>query len=69
VEAHGIVITTSDFTKQARSEATATGLKPIALINGPALVELLVDLGIGVEKRQVEVIRFDPSRLDEDLVQ
>jgi len=69
VEAHGIVITTSDFTKQARAEAVASGLKPIALINGPALVELLVDLGIGVEKRQVEVIRFDPTKLDSDLAQ
>ena len=59
------VITTGDFTKQARAE----GLKPIALINGPALVELLVDLGIGVEKRQIEVIRFDPSKLDSDLAQ
>ena len=44
------------------------GLKPIALIDGPALVELLVDLGIGVAKRQVEVIHLDPSKLDEDLV-
>ncbi len=69
VQAHGIVITTSDFTKQARAEAVAEGLKPIALINGPALVELLVDLGIGVEKRQIEVIRFDPSKLDSDLAQ
>jgi len=69
VDAHGIVITTSDFTKQARSEASAPGLKPIALIDGPSLVELLVDLGIGVEKRQVEVIRFDPAALDEDLAQ
>jgi HJR/Mrr/RecB family endonuclease len=69
VQAHGIVITTSDFTKQARAEAAAPGLKPIALINGSSLVELLVDLGIGVEKRQVEVIRFNPTQLDEDLVQ
>jgi len=68
VDAHGVVITTSDFTKQARSEMSASGLKPIALIDGPALVELLVDLGIGVAKRQVEVIHFDPSKLDEDLV-
>ena len=68
VDAHGVVITTSDFTKQARSEMSASGLKPIALIDGPALVELLVDLGIGVAKRQVEVIHLDPSKLDENLV-
>ena len=57
VEAYGIVITTSDFTRQARSEAVEPGLKPIALIDGVGLVELLTDLGIGVSKRQVEVIR------------
>ncbi len=68
VDTHGFVITTSDFTRQARAEAVAPGLKPISLIDGTSLVELLVDLGIGVEKRQVEVIRFDPAKLDESLV-
>ena len=67
VETNGFVITTSDFSKQAREEARGPGLKPIALINGADLVELLVDLGIGVTKRTVEVIRFDPSKMDEDL--
>lgn len=67
VEAHGIVITTSDFTKQARVEATMPGLKPIALVNGTELIELLVDLGIGVEKRQVEVIRLAAAKLAADL--
>ena len=67
VEAHGIVITTSDFTKQARVEATMPGLKPIALVNGTDLIELLVDLGIGVEKRQVEVIRLAAAKLAADL--
>ncbi|OFV79737.1 MAG: hypothetical protein A2W26_10795 [Acidobacteria bacterium RBG_16_64_8] len=67
VQAHGIVITTSDFTKQARTEATMDGLKPIALVNGPELVELLIDLGIGVEKRQVEVLRLAPDKLASDL--
>lgn len=47
VDAHGVVITTSDSTKQARSEMSASELKPIALIDGPALVALLVGLGIG----------------------
>jgi restriction system protein len=67
VEAHGIVITTSDFTKNARVESMMSGLKPIALINGPELVELLVDLGIGVEKREVEVLRLAPEKLAADL--
>ena len=39
------------------------------LVDRPSLVELLVELGIGVEKRQVEAIRFDSTRLDEDLLQ
>jgi restriction endonuclease Mrr len=68
VEAHGIVVTTSDFTKQARVEATEPGLKPIALVNGDQLVELLIDLGIGVEKRQVEIVRLAPEKLSADLV-
>jgi hypothetical protein len=42
-------------------------LKPIALINGPELMELLVDLGIGVEKRQIEVFRLAPEKLLTDL--
>lgn len=67
VQAHGIVITTSDFTKAARNEAVLDGLKPIALVNGPELVELLIDLGIGVEKRQVEVLRLAPEKLAADL--
>ncbi len=67
VQAHGMVITTGGFTRQAQAEAEAVGLKPIALIDGPALVDLMVELGIGVEKRQVEVIRFDPARVEEHL--
>jgi restriction endonuclease Mrr len=42
-------------------------LKPIALIDGPELVNLLTDLSIGVEKREVEVIRFDADKLAEQL--
>lgn len=67
VQDHGIVVTTSDFTRSAHAENIAPGLKPIALINGAQLVELLVDLGIGVEKREVEVIRFAPDQLADDL--
>lgn len=67
VQAHGIVVTTSDFTKGARTENKLVGLKPISLINGVELVELLIDLGIGVEKREVEVIRFAPDKLAADL--
>ena len=43
------------------------GLKPIALVNGTDLVDLLVDIGMGVEKRQVEIIRLAPSKLAADL--
>ena len=67
VEAHGIVLTTSDFTKQARSEAKMPGLKPIALVSGAELIDLMVDLGMGIEKRQVEIIRLAPAKLAADL--
>lgn len=38
----GLFVTTSDFTKGARDEATRSGAPPITLINGEKLAELLV---------------------------
>jgi len=67
VEAHGIVITTSGFTRQARDEARAPGLKPIILIDGTELVQLLTDLEIGIKRRSVEIYRFAPDDIERRL--
>lgn len=55
VDEHGIAITTSTFTKDAVAEAGASGKAPIALVDGPEFVDLLIEQGIGVQKRPVSV--------------
>lgn len=55
----GIIITTSDYSSGARTEANATGKAPISLINGKELIELLVRHSIGVNKEPYTVITLD----------
>lgn len=55
----GIIITTSDFSSGARAEAEAIGKVPISLINGPALVELVIRHGIGVKAEPHTVLTLD----------
>ncbi len=53
----GIFITTSVFTQQAEDQATSPGYKPIDLIDGERLIELLVEHRLGV--RRVTVVDRD----------
>lgn len=55
----GLIITTGSFTRDASAEATRDGAPPIDLIDGEQLVDKLKDLGLGVSKRQVEVVEVD----------
>ncbi len=52
----GLVITTGNFTVEARREAVRDGAPAIDLIDGPALCELLKDLRIGVDVQTVEQV-------------
>jgi restriction system protein len=57
----GLLITTASFSRDAQSEATRDGARPIELIDGDRLCDLLREYGLGVEVRQrleydVEVI-------------
>ena len=45
----GIFITTSVFTHQAEDQAAAPGYKPIDLIDGERLVELLIERRLGIK--------------------
>ena len=45
----GIFVTTSVFTKQAEERATSAGYKPIDLIDGERLIELLISHSLGVK--------------------
>ncbi len=51
----GIFFTTSDFSEQARESSIKKGAVPIVLLNGAAIVQLMVEKGLGVKRRTVEI--------------
>jgi hypothetical protein len=55
----GIIITTSGFSKGARTEANAIGKTPISLVDGSQLIELLIKHAVGVNKEQHTVYSLD----------
>lgn len=57
----GLIITTSNFTKEALKEATREGAAAIDLVDGTQLVEMLKTFGLGVNVRQVEDVTIDDS--------
>lgn len=57
----GTVITTGCFSRGAQQAAFERGAAPITLIDGDRLVELLIQYKIGVRKRSVEVLEFEPG--------
>jgi len=59
---HGIIITSSDFSKGARLEANAVGKTPISLVNSHDLLDLLIEHGIGVNKEQHTVLSLYSTR-------
>ncbi len=56
---HGLVITTSHFTKAAREEAEKPGLTAIHLVDGAELVRVLVRNGIGASEERLSIYRLD----------
>ena len=61
----GTIITTAGFTKGANDAAFAKGASPITLIDGITLVNLLIENDIGVRRREIRVLEFDPENLNE----
>lgn len=59
----GVVVSPSDPTREARSEAARTGQGVILLLCADALAEQLVERGIGVATRTITVTEFDPRAL------
>jgi restriction system protein len=55
----GIFITTGNFTREARKEATRDGAPPIDLIDGELLCEKLKEFSLGVITKVVEEIEID----------
>jgi hypothetical protein len=63
VDERGLIVTTAEFTADARKEAEAEGKARIGLVGGEELVRLCVEHGIGVEERKVSLIELDPHTL------
>lgn len=59
VDQRGLVITTSEFTKDAISESKAPNKMPVSLINGERLLDFLMKYGVGIKKESLEVYSVD----------
>ena len=57
----GTIVTTARFAKGTQEAAFATGAAPITLIDGDKLIDMLIEHGIGVRKRTIEMLEVDPS--------
>ena len=66
VDQRGLVITTSDFQKNAREEAKAPNKMPVSLINGTKLIELLVRYEVGVRKTPATILSIDQEYFENE---
>jgi restriction system protein len=55
----GLIITTSDFSKGARAEASQIDRTPVALMNGNDLVSLLAEHQIGIRRANPDLLELD----------
>ncbi|MDQ3816797.1 MAG: restriction endonuclease, partial [Acidobacteriota bacterium] len=55
----GLIITTSDFSSGARTEAERANAIPVALMNGDQLIELLIENDIYVRRTSYDLIEID----------
>ena len=67
VDQRGLIITTSDFTKDAINESKATNKMPVALVNGQKLIELLFKYRVGVKEETVSVYSIDSELFENEL--
>lgn len=68
VDQRGLIITTSDFTKDAINESKAMNKMPVALINGTKLIDLLFKYKVGVKEDIVSVFSIDSELFDTELL-
>ena len=59
----GTIVTTSRFSKGTQDAAFATGAAPITLVDGEKLVDLLIEHGIAVRKRTIELLELDAAAI------
>jgi HJR/Mrr/RecB family endonuclease len=63
VDERGLIVTTAEFTPEAVREAEAEGKAKIGLLGGDALVRLCAERGIGVDRKQVTLLKLSASEL------
>jgi len=61
----GIFFTTSDFTKRATEVSFKKGTVPIVLMNGEAIVDLMIQKNFGVKKNIVYIFQAEEGLFDE----
>jgi restriction system protein len=57
----GTIIATSRFSRGTKEAAFAEGAAPITLIDADKLIDLLIEHGIGVRKRSLDILAVDPE--------
>jgi HJR/Mrr/RecB family endonuclease len=67
VDQRGLIITTSDFTKDAINESKALNKMPVALVNGQKLIELLFKYRVGVKEETISVYSIDSELFESEL--
>jgi len=67
VDQRGLIITTSDFTKDAIEESKAINKMPVALVNGLKLIDLLFKYKVGVKEEIVSVYSIDSELFENEL--
>lgn len=58
----GLIITTSDFSKGAREEASRTTAVPVALMNGEQLVAVLIENGLCIARHTHDIIDLEEAQ-------
>lgn len=61
---HGVFLTTSKFSREAKLASYKKGAITVLLLDGPAVAELLVERGIGVRKIPVHLYDIDDEFFD-----
>jgi hypothetical protein len=60
----GTIITLGGFASGARQAAFEPGAAPTTLIDGEKLLDLLIDNGLGVRTKTIELLEFDEAGLE-----
>lgn len=63
----GTIITTGGFSRGAQNAAFERGAAPITLIDGDRLIDLLIDYEIGIRKRSLQLVEFEPADFNDDV--